>query len=75
MRWKLTDFIADHRESLLHDFGQLTEAHKSSYVTRLMQERVRKQAIARDQPKAVQHKMFTAFETMEKEVVYFIPCH
>jgi len=40
-----------------------------------MQERVRKQAIARDQPKAVQHKMFTAFETMEKEVVYFIPCH
>ena len=40
-----------------------------------MQERVRKRAIARDQPKAVQRKMFTAFETMEKEVVYFIPCH
>ena len=33
-----------------------------------MQEGVRKQAIVRDQPKAVQRKMSAAFETMDKEV-------
>ena len=33
-----------------------------------MQESVQKQAIIRDQPKAVQHKMTAAFETMDKEV-------
>ncbi|KIM66057.1 hypothetical protein SCLCIDRAFT_22268 [Scleroderma citrinum Foug A] len=32
-----------------------------------MQESVQKQAIVRDQPKAVQRKMSTAFETMDKE--------
>ncbi|KIM51896.1 hypothetical protein SCLCIDRAFT_142287 [Scleroderma citrinum Foug A] len=36
--WKLSEFIATHRETLLHDFAQLTEAHKSNYVTQLMQE-------------------------------------
>ena len=67
-RWKLTEFIAAFRQTLQHDFAQLTEAHKSNYVTRLMQESVRKQAIVRDQPKAVQRKMSAAFETMDKEV-------
>ena len=67
-RWKLTKFIATYRGTLQHDFVQLTETHKSNYVTRLMQESVRKQAIIRDQPKAVQRKMTAAFETMDKEV-------
>ena len=67
-RWKLTEFIAAFREKLQHDWAQLSEAHKSNYVTRLMQENVRKQAIVRDQPKAVQCKMTAAFETMDKEV-------
>ena len=66
--WKLTEFIATFRQTLQHDFMQLTEAHKSHYVTRLMQESVWKQAIIHDQPKAVQCKMSAAFETMGKEV-------
>ncbi|KIM53767.1 hypothetical protein SCLCIDRAFT_31638 [Scleroderma citrinum Foug A] len=65
-RWKLTEFIAAYRETLQHDFAQLTETHKSNYVTQLMQS-VRKQVIIRDQPKAVQCKMTTAFKTMDKE--------
>ena len=67
-RWKLTEYIAEFRLTLQHNFAQLTEAHKSNYMTWLMQESVRKQAIVRDQPKAVQRKMSTAFETMDKEV-------
>ena len=47
---------------------QLTEAHKSNYVTRLVQESDQRQAIVHDQPKAVQRKMSAAFETMDKEV-------
>ena len=31
--WKLTEFIASHRETLQHDFTQLTEAHKFNHVT------------------------------------------
>ena len=71
-RWKLTEFIASFQETLQHDFAQLTEAHKSNYVTRLMQECVWKQAIAHDQSKAVQCKMSTAFETMDKEVCFIL---
>ena len=39
-----------------------------------MQENVRKQVIVRDQPKAVQHKMTAAFETMDKEVCSTLCC-
>ena len=49
------------------------EAYKSNYITQLMQKSVQKQAIVCDQPKAMQHKMSTAFETMNKEVC-FIQC-
>ena len=38
--WKLTEFIATHRETLQHDFAQLTEMNKHNYITRLMQESV-----------------------------------
>ncbi|KIM53552.1 hypothetical protein SCLCIDRAFT_31822 [Scleroderma citrinum Foug A] len=65
--WKLAEFIATHWETLLHDFVQLTEAHKSNYVTQLMQERVQKRATTCDQPKAIQCKMSMAFGTMDKE--------
>ncbi|KAI6008430.1 hypothetical protein EDC04DRAFT_2582096, partial [Pisolithus marmoratus] len=70
--WKLTEFIATHQETLQHDFAQLTDAHKSNYVTQLMQESVQKQAVIHDQPKAAQHKMSTAFETMHKEVCFIV---
>ena len=68
--WKLTEYIASFQESLRHDFAQLTEAHKSGYVTWLMQECVQKQTTACDQPKAIQRKMSTAFETMDKEACF-----
>ena len=32
-RWKLTEFIASHQETLQHDFAQLMEAHKFNHVT------------------------------------------
>ena len=71
-RWKLTDFIASCKGTLQHDFAQLSEVHKSNYVTRLTQEGARKQAIVRDQPKAVQRKMSAAFDAMDKEVYFTV---
>ncbi|KAI6095340.1 hypothetical protein F5141DRAFT_1068472 [Pisolithus sp. B1] len=74
LHWKLPEFIAAHWETLLHDFSQLTDIHKSSYVMQLMKECVRKQAVVHDQQQAMQCKMSAAFNTMDKELQWTSLC-
>ncbi|KAG2138320.1 hypothetical protein DEU56DRAFT_696887, partial [Suillus clintonianus] len=65
--WKLTEFIEDHNETLKHDYSKLTAAQKNAFVIEIMQRRVAKQKIVRDNPKAVQRDMLASFAAMDQE--------
>ncbi|KAG1722018.1 hypothetical protein EDB19DRAFT_1916968 [Suillus lakei] len=66
-RWKLTEFIEAHNETLKHDYGKLTAAQKNAYVIEIMKRRIEKQKIVRDNPKAMQRDMLTSFAAMDQE--------
>ncbi|KAG2133975.1 hypothetical protein BD769DRAFT_1353658, partial [Suillus cothurnatus] len=66
-RWKLTEFIEDHKETLKHDYSKLTAAQKNAFVIQVMKKRVENQKIVRNNPKAVQHDMLASFAAMDQE--------
>ncbi|KAG2107567.1 hypothetical protein BD769DRAFT_1366215, partial [Suillus cothurnatus] len=66
-RWKLTEFIEDHKETLKHDYSKLTAAQKNVFVIQVMKKRVENQKIVRNNPKAVQRNMLASFAAMDQE--------
>ncbi|KAG2117735.1 hypothetical protein DEU56DRAFT_747903 [Suillus clintonianus] len=67
------EFIEDHNETLKHDYSKLTAAQKNAFVIEIMQRRVAKQKIVRDNPKAVQRDMLASFAAMDQEWTALCP--
>ncbi|KAG1812025.1 hypothetical protein EV424DRAFT_1349418 [Suillus variegatus] len=69
-RWKLTEFVEDHKETLKHDYSKLTAAQKNAFVNQVMKKRVENQKIVCDNPKAVQRDMLASFAAMDQELFF-----
>ncbi|KAG0697079.1 hypothetical protein DFH29DRAFT_774283, partial [Suillus ampliporus] len=67
-RWKLTEFISAHKETLQHDYSKLTTAQKNSYAGKLIKMHAEKQCVVRDNPKAVHHDTTMSFAAMDQEI-------
>ncbi|KAG1736434.1 uncharacterized protein EDB91DRAFT_1028783, partial [Suillus paluster] len=66
-RWKLTEFIDSHNETLCVDYARLSRAQKNALEVEIMKMRASKQCMVRDNPKAVQRDMQATFAAMDQE--------
>ncbi|KAG1838771.1 hypothetical protein F4604DRAFT_1600049 [Suillus subluteus] len=72
-RWKLTEFIESHKETLRNNYARLSCAQKNNYEVEIMKIRADKQRMVHDNPRAVQHDMQATFAAMDQEVLsYFL---
>lgn len=72
-RWKLTEFIESHKETLRNDYARLSRAQKNNYEVEIIKMRADKQRMVRDNPRAVQRDMQATFAAMDQEVLsYFL---
>ncbi|KAG2357102.1 hypothetical protein BDR07DRAFT_1225845, partial [Suillus spraguei] len=72
-RWKLTEFIESHKETLRNDYARLSQAQKNNYKVEIIKMHADKQRMVRDNPRAVQHDMQATFAAMDQEVLsYFL---
>ncbi|KAG1729222.1 uncharacterized protein EDB91DRAFT_1085833 [Suillus paluster] len=47
-RWKLTEFISAHKETLQYDYSKLTATQKNSYAVKLIKMCAEKQCVVHD---------------------------
>ncbi|KAG1745800.1 hypothetical protein EDD22DRAFT_973002 [Suillus occidentalis] len=66
-RIKLTKFIAENRDELVHEHSQLTPAEKQALNRDVVEARRRKSQAARANPKATRHNMNATFTSMDHE--------
>ncbi|KAG2354144.1 hypothetical protein BDR07DRAFT_1261595, partial [Suillus spraguei] len=66
-RWKLTEFIESHKETLCNDYARLSHAQKNNYEVEIIKMRADKQRMVRDNPRAVQRDMQATFAAMDQE--------
>ncbi|KAG2029148.1 hypothetical protein BDR03DRAFT_987951, partial [Suillus americanus] len=66
-RWKLTEFIESHKETLRNDYARLSRAQKNNYEVEIIKMRADKQRMVRDNPRAVQRDMQATFAAMDQE--------
>ncbi|KAG1784998.1 uncharacterized protein HD556DRAFT_1250527, partial [Suillus plorans] len=72
-RWKLTEFIESHKETLRNDYARLSRAQKNNYEVEIIKMRADKQRMVHDNPRAVQRDMQATFAAMDQEVLsYFL---
>jgi hypothetical protein len=67
-RYRLTKFIAEHREELLHDYGKLSKAERGKLADKVIDMREEKTKVARVNPKALQLDVNSTFKAMERQV-------
>lgn len=67
-RIKLTKFIAENRDQLVHKHSQLSLAEKQALNADVVEARRQKSHAARANPKATRHDMNATFMTMDCEV-------
>ncbi|KAG2031022.1 hypothetical protein BDR03DRAFT_837738, partial [Suillus americanus] len=74
-RWKLTEFIESHKETLRNNYARLSHAQKNNYEVEIIKMCADKQRMVRDNPRAVQRDMQATFAAMDQEVLsYFLHC-
>ncbi|KAG1876976.1 hypothetical protein C8R48DRAFT_541444, partial [Suillus tomentosus] len=66
-RIKLTKFIAENRDQLVHEHSQLSLAEKRALNADVVEARRQKSHAARANPKATRHDMNATFTTMDRE--------
>ncbi|KAG1742886.1 hypothetical protein EDB19DRAFT_1907369 [Suillus lakei] len=66
-RWKLTEFIESHKETLRHDYARLPHTQKNAYEVEIMKIRAAKQCMVCNNPKAVLRDMQAMFAAMDQE--------
>ncbi|KIK80746.1 hypothetical protein PAXRUDRAFT_221832 [Paxillus rubicundulus Ve08.2h10] len=65
--WKLTEFVEAHKETLRHEYSQLSPTQKDNYAIQIMKVCAAKQCHIRDSPRRVYNKMRTSFAAMDQE--------
>ncbi|KAG2353068.1 hypothetical protein BDR07DRAFT_1245864, partial [Suillus spraguei] len=72
-RWKLTEFIESHKETLCNDYARLSHAQKNNHKVEIIKMHANKQRMVRDNPRAVQRDTQATFAAMDQEVLsYFL---
>ncbi|KAG1764990.1 hypothetical protein EDD22DRAFT_750111, partial [Suillus occidentalis] len=66
-RWKLTEFVSAHKETLQQDYSRLTIAQKNGYAAKLIQTRAERQRVVRDNPKSIHRDTTMSFAAMDQE--------
>ncbi|KAG1785113.1 uncharacterized protein HD556DRAFT_1451008 [Suillus plorans] len=67
-RWKLTEFIESHKETLCNDYARLSRAQRNNYKVEIIKMRADKQCMVHDNPRVVQRDMQATFAAMDQEL-------
>ena len=67
-RYRLTEYIRQHKQKLLHDYEKLNKKEKSVLANKIVTVREERTKVVRANPKGTQRDVNTTFTNMEHEV-------